>query len=103
MAHAARAWILDDGAVTLAALAGSGGHHLAEHSAHDLLHEALSMAVRASDRLGAALCAGATALLTQGERIDLDVRRAAEYGGFQVDGSGSQRIASRLCARHRAL
>ena len=103
VAHAAGARVLDDGTVALATFTGGGGHHLAEHGAHDLLHESLSVAVGAGDRLCAALGTGATALLAQGERIDLDMRGAAEHRRLQIDGRRGQGIAAGLGTRHRAL
>ena len=101
--HAGRAGVGDHRSVSLAPLAGRGGHHLAEHRAHDLLPEPLAVAVRAGGGLRTVGGARAPALLAQTESIDLDVRGAAEDRRLEIDGGARQRVAARLGAGNGAL
>ena len=102
MAQAGGAGIFDDGAVSLATLAGGGGHHLAEHGPDYTLCKALAMAFGALRRLGTFLATRTGAFLTQAEGVDSHMRGVAEHGRLQIDGHTGQGISTRLGTRTRA-
>ncbi len=102
MTKAGRTRIFDNGTMSLATLAWSGGHHLAKHGAHHALCVALTMAVGGTVPAGVPFWQPvAGAFLAQTERFDFNMCGVAEHRSLQVDGHCGQCIASRLCTRGR--